>query len=1039
MTKEELYIDGQTIELIESLNPNLTFNIADIAKPDTRKADFSKTITIPGSKKINKIFEHIFDINTSLQTFNPNLKTDVVYLVDGEVQIDGYLQLKKVNNTDGLISYECVIIGRLGNFVNALGDKELDDSSMNWSTLNHDWTQANQIASWSATTGYVYPMIDYATGVDRYDWGVTELFPAAYAKDYIDKMFAAAGYSYTSTFLTSDPFNKLIIPFNAKDFKFTTSEISTRTFSATTAQYQATSSTSQNLNLNAGSSFNGALTHDTYSIKMTVEDDPNNVYSTSLGKYTCNKKGTYNLQFEIDLTGTFTPQEYTTGASPSIDVIATAAIFGKLELVRRNSSGVTVGGYINATPGSVITTGILGSKEFLINYDGINIPTGTASVTTSGATYPDNSYLQDYQDIEYTNFSDVNGPTIKYDQSIVTNQAIPRAESVQPNKYWIVVNNVELEVNDTIETNLITELYNEYYQLRGYNGYVSGGGGSVATNPIFVKNPPSSIVSTADLFTGEIALNVSNGIFKNQVANNNYIEGDTINFNNVIPKKIKQKDFFMSIVKMFNLYIQPDENNDKNLLIEPREDFYNNTIVNWSDKLDNSQVIEFLPMAAIDSKEYLYKYKDDKDYYNDLYTATWNECYGQREYEINNEFLNKTNKTELIFSPTPLVGQLDQDRIIPSIKKYDENNGQARTESNIRILYYGGLKNCNSIWEHRGSLVSSTFNTTYPYAGHFDDPYTPTLDINFGLTKEIYYDDTFYPITLTDNNLFKKYYSKFIEEITDINSKIVNAYFYLTPGDIKTLSFKKQYYFNGSYFRLNKIENYNPSNPVTKCEFLKIKLAAVFQPTTAIINGGTGVLAGENTPLYQSGMIQHSNNNIINSESVRAFGSNNHIDPSAKNVSIIGSNNYVTAGSENVTINGNNNLVSGAKNVSLINTDNTEILNSNISYINNEIQGTGAIRTISSNATALESIKTYLIDTSSGNVILALPTASRLSTINISVGKIWVIKKLHSTHQAAINAGISLIDGATTYIMTSAYDTVEIQWDGDTYNIISTK
>jgi hypothetical protein len=1028
MTKEELYIDGQTIELIESLNPNLTFNIADIAKPDTRKADFSKTITIPGSKKINKIFEHIFDINTSLQTFNPNLKTDVVYLVDGEVQIDGYLQLKKVNNTDGLISYECVIIGRLGNFVNALGDKELDDASMNWSTLNHNWTQANQIASWSATTGYVYPMIDYATGVDLYDWGVTELFPAAFAKDYIDKMFAAAGYSYTSTFLTSDPFNKLIIPFNAKDFKFTTSEISTRTFSATTAQYQSTSSTSQNLNLNAGSSFNGALSHDTYSIKMTAESDPNNVYSTSLGKYTCNKKGTYNLQFEVDLTGTFTPQEYTTGASPSVDVRNITSIFGKLELVRRNSSGITVGGYTYTdTTGTVITTGILGSKEYLINYDtNTAIPTGTTSVTTSGATYPDSSYLEGYNDIEYTSFINTSSPTIKWYYD-----GYPRTESVQPNKYWVVVNNVELEANDTIETNLKTELYLEYYELSEYNGQISLGNVSVRpTPPLFVQSP--NPFNTSGYFTGEIALNVSNGIFKNQVANNNYVEGDSIDFNTVIPKNIKQKDFFMSIIKMFNLYIQPDENNDKNLLIEPREDFYNNTIVDWSDKLDNSQVIEFLPMAAIDSKEYLYKYKDDKDYYNDLYTATWNESYGQRKKEINNEFLKNTNKTELIFSPTPLVGQLDQDRIIPSIKKYDENNGQARTESNIRILYYGGLKNCNSIWEHRGSLVSSTFNTTYPYAGHFDDPYTPTLDINFGLTKEIYYDDTFYPITLTDNNLFKKYYSKFIEEITDVNSKIVNAYFYLTPGDIKTLSFKKQYYFNGSYFRLNKIENYNPSNPVTKCEFLKIKLATVFQPTTAIINGGTGVLAGENTPLYQSGMIQHSNNNIINSESVRAFGSNNHIDASAKNVSIIGSNNYVTAGSENVTINGNNNLVSGAKNVSLINTDNTEVLNSNISYINNEIQGTGTIRTVNINARVLESVRTYLIDTSAANVTLTFPTTA-------TYGKIWIFKKLHSSHQAIINAGTNLIDGAATYTMTSAYDTVELQWDGDTYNIISTK
>ena len=54
MQKEELYINGERIELIESLNPSLTFNVADIAKPDTRKADYSKTITLPGSKKLNK-------------------------------------------------------------------------------------------------------------------------------------------------------------------------------------------------------------------------------------------------------------------------------------------------------------------------------------------------------------------------------------------------------------------------------------------------------------------------------------------------------------------------------------------------------------------------------------------------------------------------------------------------------------------------------------------------------------------------------------------------------------------------------------------------------------------------------------------------------------------------------------------------------------------------------------------------------------------------------------------------------------------------
>ena len=43
--------------------------------------------------KNHKQFEHIFEVNLDLQTFNPNLKTEVVYLVDGEINIDGYLQL----------------------------------------------------------------------------------------------------------------------------------------------------------------------------------------------------------------------------------------------------------------------------------------------------------------------------------------------------------------------------------------------------------------------------------------------------------------------------------------------------------------------------------------------------------------------------------------------------------------------------------------------------------------------------------------------------------------------------------------------------------------------------------------------------------------------------------------------------------------------------------------------------------------------------------------------------------------------------------
>ena len=54
--------------------------------------------------------------------------------------------------------------------------------------------------------------------------------------------------------------------------------------------------------------------------------------------------------------------------------------------------------------------------------------------------------------------------------------------------------------------------------------------------------------------------------------------------------------------------------------------------------------------------------------------------------EYNNDFLKAEHKTEVIFSPTPSVGQSWYDRVIPTIIKFDDKNGVQRTEANIRIL-----------------------------------------------------------------------------------------------------------------------------------------------------------------------------------------------------------------------------------------------------------------------------------------------------------------------------------------------------------------
>ena len=197
MVKEELIIGDQRVELLKSLNPNLTFNISDIANPDKRKSDFSKTITLPASKTINKIFEHLFEVNLALQTFNPNLKTDVIYLVDGEMNLDGYLQLKQINVTNkDDITYEVTLTGRVGDFISEISNSLLTD--LDFSSLNHVYNGTNQIATWVTPAninvlGYVYPMINYhinyPSGVGTgsgggqawtEEWSVTDFFPCCF-------------------------------------------------------------------------------------------------------------------------------------------------------------------------------------------------------------------------------------------------------------------------------------------------------------------------------------------------------------------------------------------------------------------------------------------------------------------------------------------------------------------------------------------------------------------------------------------------------------------------------------------------------------------------------------------------------------------------------------------------------------------------------------------------------------------------------------------------------------------------------------------
>ncbi|MFN9982642.1 MAG: hypothetical protein ACK53Y_22125, partial [bacterium] len=95
--------------------------------------------------------------------------------------------------------------------------------------------------------------------------------------------------------------------------------------------------------------------------------------------------------------------------------------------------------------------------------------------------------------------------------------------------------------------------------------------------------------------------------------------GESIVINNTIPKGIFQKDFFASIVKMFNLYVYEDKLVEKKLIIKPFIDFYDGTKIDWTDKVDRGSVLRIKPMSEFTARYYDYKYKPDNDFYAENY------------------------------------------------------------------------------------------------------------------------------------------------------------------------------------------------------------------------------------------------------------------------------------------------------------------------------------------------------------------------------------------------------------------------------------
>jgi hypothetical protein len=295
-------------------------------------------------------------------------------------------------------------------------------------------------------------------------------------------------------------------------------------------------------------------------------------------------------------------------------------------------------------------------------------------------------------------------------------------------------------------------------------------------------------------------------------------EGDTMKIQYTLPKSMKQRDFLKSIISMYNLYVTQDKLRTNVLEIIPYNDFYRtfkDEAIDWSDKLDQSQEISITPLSELTAKEYRLTFDDDADYWSTSYKTKFNQAYGESRTIIDNDFVLDTKTVKVVFSP-PIMREQVPGQIMIHLYKV-ENGVKVPDNFKPRIAYWKPQVECTS-WNITYASGNVAY-TNYPYAGHLDDPNTPSTDVLFANPREVYFSIGVYPGV----NLYTEYYQGLITAIGDRNSRLLEGYFYLTPTDIMNLDFRTIVKVGVHYFQLEKVDKYNPiANGLSYVSLFKI-------------------------------------------------------------------------------------------------------------------------------------------------------------------------------------------------------------------------
>lgn len=233
-----LIVNGHEVDMDANVPIPTTFSIADVKNPESRRRSSSKQITLPGTQNNMDFFSSTYQLSLSNLSegsvvgfkFDPTIRVTAKYYGwSGKPIFDGLLQLLSVEIVNGNYTFNVALFSNFIDLFEALG--KIKVAELGWEEYNHTLNNTNIRNSWDTSVyvdgivtpnftagvpdgfGYLYALCNFGYETNLRDHKNNNLMPYVYRKEVVEKCFAVAGQTISSSFMDTERFKRMVFGF----------------------------------------------------------------------------------------------------------------------------------------------------------------------------------------------------------------------------------------------------------------------------------------------------------------------------------------------------------------------------------------------------------------------------------------------------------------------------------------------------------------------------------------------------------------------------------------------------------------------------------------------------------------------------------------------------------------------------------------------------------------------------------------------------------------------------------------------------------